>query len=103
MITQRIFACLSAVFLVGAVAVALLGPPGIALGQALVAIDHHMLDVLRSGVERLFAPWLWSEVILPILVRPAWLPPAALGLVFAGLCLTVPPGRRAERPPQRRF
>ncbi len=103
MITQRILACLSAAFLVGAVAVALLGPPDMALGQALVAIDHEMLTGLKSGVERFLTPWLWSEVILPVLVRPAWLPPAALGLVLAGLCLTLPPGRRAERPPQRRF
>ena len=103
MIAQRILAILSAALLVGAVAVALLGPSGMPLGQALLAIDHQTPDVLQSGVERIFAPWMWTEVILPVLIRPAWLPPAALGLVCAGLSLTLPQGRRAERPRQRRF
>ena len=103
MIAQRILASVSAACLVGAVAVALLGPPGLSLGQALLAIDHHMLDVLHSGVDRFCAPWMWTEVILPVLARPAWLAPAALGLICAGLSLTLPQGRRAERPRQRRF
>lgn len=103
MIAQRILAILSAALLVGAVAVALLAPPGMPLGQALLTIDHTMLDVLRSAVERVSAPWMWTEVILPVLARPAWLPPAALGLICGGLCVTLPLGRRAERPRQRRF
>lgn len=103
MIAQRILAILSAALLVGAVAVALLAPPGMPLGQALLAIDHDMLELLRSQVERMFAPWLWTEVVLPVLIRPAWLPPAGLGLICAGLALTLPAGRRAERPRQRRF
>jgi len=102
-IAQRILAVLSAAALVGAVAVALLGPPGMPLGQALLGIDRQMLDVLRSAVERIFAPWMWTEVVLPVLARPAWLPAAALGLILAGLSLTLPHGRRAERPRQRRF
>jgi len=102
-IARRILAILSAALLVGAVAVALLAPPGMPLGQALLAVDHRVLDALQSDVERIFAPWLWTEVILPVLVRPAWLPLTALGLICAGLSLTLPHGRRAERPGQRRF
>jgi hypothetical protein len=100
--TQRILAVLSAALLVGAVAVAMLAPPGMPLGQALLAIDRHILETMQSAVGRTVGPWLWTEVILPVLVRPAWLPPAALGLVCAGLSLTLPQGRRAERPRQRR-
>ncbi len=100
---QRILAVLSAVLLVGAVAVALLGPPAMPLGQALLAIDHRALDALQSGVVHIFAPWLWTNVVLPVLVRPAWLPPTALGLICAGLALSLPHGRRAERRRQRRF
>ncbi|HET6238787.1 MAG TPA: hypothetical protein VFE41_28090 [Acetobacteraceae bacterium] len=103
MIARRILAILAAAFLVGAVAVALLGPPGMPLGQALLAIDHRVLDVLQSAVERAITPWLWSEVILPVLIRPAWLLPAGLGLICAGLSFTLPQSRRAERPGQRRF
>jgi hypothetical protein len=102
-IARRILAILSAALLVGAVAVALLGPPGMPLGQALLAVDHSALDVLQSTVERITAPWLWTEVWMPVLVRPAWMPLAALGLICAGLSLTLPSGRRAERPRQRRF
>ena len=103
MIARRILAILSAALLVSAVAVALLGPPGMPLGQALLAVDHRVLNTLQSDVERFLTPWLWTEVILPVLVRPAWLPPTALGLICAGLSLTLPSGRRAERPRQRRF
>jgi hypothetical protein len=102
-IVRRILAIVSAALLVGAVAVALLAPPGMPLGQALLAVDHRALGVLQSDVERVFGPWLWTEVILPVLARPAWLPPAALGLICAGLSLTLPQGRREERPRQRRF
>ncbi len=103
MIARRILAILSAALLVGAVAVALLGPPEMPLGQALLAIDHRLLDGMQYEVERVFAPWLWTEVIMPVLARPAWLPPTALGLICAGLSLTLPQSRRAERPRQRRF
>ena len=103
MIARRILAILSAALLVGAVAVALLGPPGMPLGQALLAIDHRVLDALQSTADRVSAHWLWTEIMLPVLVRPAWLPPAALGLICAGLSLSLPPSRRAERPRQRRF
>jgi len=102
-IAQRILAILAAAFLVGAVGVALLGPPGMPLAQALLAVDHRILDVTQSQVEHILSPWLWTEVIMPVLVRPAWLPPTALGLICAGLSLTLPRGRRAERPRQRRF
>jgi hypothetical protein len=102
-IAQRILAILSAVALVGAVAVALLAPPGLPIGQALLAIDHTMLDALQSGIARVFPRWVWTEIMLPVLARPAWLPPAALGLICAGLSLTLPTGRGAERPRQRRF
>jgi hypothetical protein len=102
-IARRILASVAAALLVGAVAVALLGPPGMLLGQALLTVDDHLLAALQSEVEHALAPWLWTQVILPVLVRPAWLPPAALGLICAGLSLTLPQGRRAERPRQRRF
>jgi hypothetical protein len=101
-IAQRILAVLSAALLVGAAAMALIGPAGMPFGQALLAIDHTMLQTLQSAVDHSFAPWLWRDVILPVIVRPAWLPPTALGLICAGLSLSLPAGRHAERPRQRR-
>jgi hypothetical protein len=100
---RRILAVLAATLLVGTVALAMLAPPDMPLGQALLAIDHQMLATLQPGTERVFAHWVWTELALPVLIRPAWLVPAALGLICAGLSLTLPTGSRAERPRQRRF
>jgi hypothetical protein len=100
---RRILAVLAAGFFVAAVAVVLLGPPDMPLGQALLAFDQALLGTLQSWVERILSHWVWAEVALPVLIRPAWLPLATLGLICAGLSLTLPTGRPAERPRQRRF
>jgi|SRR5581483_5122875 len=39
-------------------------------------------DVLKPMVERLFATWLWSPVILPILRAPVFLLLAVLGSIL---------------------
>jgi hypothetical protein len=100
---RRILAIIAAALLVGTVALATLESPDMPLGQALLLLDRESLSVFQSQVDRLFAHWMWSEIILPVLVRPVWLLPAALGLICVGLSLTLPHGRRAERPGQRRF
>ena len=100
---RRILAVIAATLLVGTVALATLESPDMPLGQLLLAFDHQILATLQSEVERLFAHWMWVDIVLPALVRPAWLLPAALGLICVGLSLTLPDGSRAERPRQRRF
>jgi len=80
-IAQRVLAVLSAMLLVGAVALAMLGPPSVPLGQVLFMVDHDLMDALHSGVERHLSAWLWENVAMPLMVRPAWLVPAALGLI----------------------
>lgn len=100
---RRVLAILAATLLVGTVALATLWSPDLPLGQALLALDDHFLVSLQSGVEHIFTHWMWAEVVLPVLVRPVWLVPAALGLICVGLSLTLPTGRRTERPRQRRF
>lgn len=104
MTLQRILAILSAILLVGAVALATLGPPSVPLGQVLLMLDHDLTETLRTGIEQHFAAWIWSDVALPLLVRPAWLVPAALGLVCAGAAFSVAgrkPAGRAHRRSQR--
>jgi hypothetical protein len=102
-IVRRVLAVLAAALLVGAVALAMLGPPDMPLGQALLAIDQHLLGGLQAGVERLLTHWTWTQIVVPLLIRPAWLVPAALGLICTGLSLTLPNGGRPERSRQRRF
>ena len=101
MTLQRILAVIAAFFLVGSVALATLGPPSVPLGQLLLMLDHDLTDALRNGIEQHLASWIWSDVVLPLLVRPAWLVPAALGLICAGAAFSVPARKPAGRPPRR--
>ena len=84
---SRIFAVLAAVFLVGAVTLGLLTPRGMTLGQALLLLDPNTLPWLKAHA----APWMWETLEIPLLIRPVWLLPAALGLVCAGAAASFNP------------
>lgn len=99
LIAQRIMAVLAAAFLVGAVTVAMLGPPNIPLGAALYLVDRPVLYALQSHV----AQWAWDGVAMPLLMRPAWLLPASAGIVCAGMSLTIASRQRPQRTPRRRL
>ena len=104
MTLQRILTILSAILLVGAVALATLGPPQVPLGGLLVMIDHDLAETLRSGIEHYLAAWIWSDLAMPLLVRPAWLVPASLGLIAAGAAFSLAgrkPAGRTHRRSQR--
>jgi hypothetical protein len=88
-IAQRILAVISAVLLVAAVAIATFGPESISLGQALYLLDHDVLDKLPGWSTRLLGNWVWSSMIQPMLVRPAWLVPASAGIVCVGLSMSL--------------
>ncbi len=103
MIAQRVLAVLAAIFLVGAVAVATLGAPDIPLGLALSMIDQDFLAAVEEGLRAHVSQWMWDELVLPLLVRPAWLLPAAVGLVCAGVSLTLTNRQRPQRSTRRRF
>ncbi|HUN39373.1 MAG TPA: hypothetical protein VMU81_03710 [Acetobacteraceae bacterium] len=101
MTLQRIFAVLSAILLVGAVAAATLGPPSVPLGQVLLMVDHDLTETLRTAIEQHLAAWLWLDVAQPLLVRPAWLVPASLGLICAGAAFSVSARKAAGRTHRR--
>jgi hypothetical protein len=101
-VIARALAILSAVFLVGSVALATLGPPELPLGQALFLLDHSIMDTLQETLEQHLPHWLWSGVVVPLLLRPVWLIPASLGLVCGGCALSLS-GRKPVRRSQRRF
>lgn len=82
--TARIFAVLSAVFLVGAVGIAALTPLGLTLAQGLLMINHTLLTWLDAHSYAWMASWIEQ----PLLMRPLWLVPASLGVVCAGLAAT---------------
>lgn len=96
----------AAVTLVLAVALALSLPPDTALAALLLAFDPHSLD----GLEKVFlgtasgaGDWrmmLWSGLISPLLWRPVWFLPAAVGLISAGIALTLEGRLRGQRRPR---
>ena len=92
-------AVLAAVFLVGAFALATIAAPDIPLGAALYMLHPQSLYVVQEHLSA----WLWSGAAMPLLVRPAWLLPACLGIVCAGLSLTTASRKGAQRSPRRRF
>jgi hypothetical protein len=100
-IAQRALAIIAAVLLVAAVGVATFGPQSVSLGQALVLFDRDVLAKLPLWSTRLLGNWVWVSLIQPLLVRPAWLVPASLGLVCAGLSLSLSNRKTTHRSHRR--
>lgn len=88
----RIFAVLAALFLVSAVAIGTLTPPGLTLGQGLVMLDRGGPAWLRDHS----AGWMWDWLEYPFMVRPLWLIPACLGLICAGMALSLNLGNASQ-------
>ncbi len=86
---SKALAVLAAILLVGAFALATLGPPDIPLGQALMQIDQSLVPDIELGVDRHLSHWFLEHIIVPLMVRPAWLIPACLGLICAGAAATL--------------
>lgn len=101
MIAQRVLAVISAVLLVAAVAIATFGPESISLGQALYLLDHDVLDKLPDWLTCTMGNWMWSSVIQPLLVRPAWLIPASAGIVCIGLSVSLSNRKTTHRSHRR--
>jgi hypothetical protein len=97
----RVFAILAAVALVGAFALAICFPPDMSLRRVLLRADGSLFGGLEEWVQSHWGEWAWRRVVLPMLVRPAWLTPLALGVVMAGLALTFGSGGRAARSQRR--
>ena len=101
-IAQRILAVLAAVLLVGAVALAMLGPPD---GAARPGAVHGRPRPDGRPAQRHraapVAPGCGTIWCMPLLVRPAWLVPAALGLICAGMSLTLSTRKTTHRSHRR--
>jgi hypothetical protein len=98
---ERVLAIFAAIFLVAAVAVATFGSQSISLGRALYLLDHDVLDRLPDWSTRVLGNWVWATVIQPLLVRPAWLLPTSIGLVFVGLSLSMSNRKTRDRSHRR--
>jgi len=92
-IAQRILAVLAALLLIGAFALATLGPPGVPLGHVLFLMAPPVMNWLAAHVPA----WFWANLAMPLMLRPAWLLPASLGVIAAGASMTL-----ANRPQTHR-
>ena len=98
---QRTLAVLAAVLFVAAVGLATVSPQMITLGAVLSYFSVDGEVALHNWLVRVVGVWSWDYVVRPLLIRPAWLPPGSLGLICAGVALTLP-ARDATRRSHRR-
>ena len=89
----RLLACRALVTLaagcfVAAFTVAALAPPGLSLGDGLQRLAGHTLSWSGPiGTTRI--GFGWQQMVLPFLLRPAWLLPVMLGFVSAGIAISL--------------
>ncbi len=58
----------------------------IAGGELWADIHANSLVGFGALIEKNISPWLWGEIIVPILLAPAWAIAVVPGLVLAILC-----------------
>jgi hypothetical protein len=97
-IAARILSVLAAIFLVTAFAVASIWPPDMLLKSLIDLATPDFVPQMQQFISANLPPWAWTDVTWPLLQRPAWLLPTAIGLVFFGgaISLSGPKGSRTR-------
>ena len=98
MIAQRTLAVAAAVLMIGAFALATLGPPGVPLGHVLFLLAPTVVNWVSAHLPS----WAWMNLVMPVMLRPAWLLPAAFGIVAAGASMTLASRPQTHRSRQQR-
>jgi hypothetical protein len=98
---QRILAVLAAVLFVGSVGLATVGPEMVSLGAVLSYLSATAESDLHQWLVRVLGAWSWDYVASPLLIRPAWLPLGSLGLICAGVAVSLPAGDATRRSHRR--
>lgn len=102
MIAPRILAVLAAAAFVAAFAIATLMPSMSSLAQLVARDDPRALVALHDAVTAYGSAWMWNNLALPLLLRPAWLLPVALGVLCAGGATTLASRTGVPRSHRRR-
>ena len=55
---------------------------GTPLGEALFRYDPAVLNTAQAGIQRYVSPAVWDDAVLPLLERPSWVLPVALGVAL---------------------
>jgi len=78
---------LSVTMLALGVAGASLVAPNASLGEVLYRLSPGLLSTAQDEVQRYLALWVWDDVVLSVLMRPAWVVPVILAILFAALAV----------------
>ncbi len=98
----RILAVLAAANMVAAFALATLLSPMLSLAHLISMMDGNVLVAVHDYVVKSVSPWVWNELLLPVLLRPSWLLPICLGIVLAGCAMTAASRKTLPRSHRRR-
>jgi hypothetical protein len=89
LVLAQVFAGVGAALLVTAFALASLLRPSTTLAAAIAQLDHAVLLAWQQAERTGVAAWVAGHVVVPMLVRPVWLGPVAVGVVFLGVALSL--------------
>lgn len=93
-VVAKVLAAAGALSLVTAFALAALLQPFTSLGQVLMKLDQSLLVSLDRAERTGTGLWLWTHAALPLLMRPAWMLPVMLGIIFVGAAAQLAWGSR---------
>ena len=102
MIGIRIMAIIAAASLVLAFALATSLPPDTPLIQAVAMADQGWLTAVQDTIRQHAPEWVWTNVAVPLLLRPVWLAPTGLAIVAGGVAITLSTRQGTARSRRRR-
>ena len=98
----RILAVISAMFMVAAFALATMLPPEMPLSQAISLVNHGWLVSFQDAMLKSVSAWVWANLVVPLLLRPVWILPITLGMITAGIAVTLSTRRGSANSRRRR-
>jgi hypothetical protein len=98
----RILAILAAMCLVGTFALVTFEPPMLSLADLVAKIDHSLLVAVQDWTRMRVSEWVWEDLAIPLLVRPCWLVPMAVGLLCGAGSVTLASRSSVPRSHRRR-
>lgn len=96
----RFFLVLSAALFACGLGLMILLAPDMPLGAALQSGLPGILPHVKTGCAAI-SDWIWPHLAVPLLVRPAWFAPTALGLIAAGCAYSLRSASRQNQPHRR--
>jgi len=93
---------LAAANMVAAFALATLYPPMLPLATLISMADANILFAGHEYVLQHVSVWAWGHLLLPLLLRPSWMVPVSLGIIFAGAATSVSSRKSVPRSHRRR-